>query len=400
MSAHIEILLGEVCTVNPRTARTGHSGEETAVSFVPMAAVDERFGTIAVREERPLAEVSKGFTAFMDGDVLFAKITPCMENGKAALAQNLTNGVGRGSTEFYVLRPGDRVLSEYIYHFVRQPEFREAAKRSFIGTAGQQRVPKSFMENALLPIPPLDEQRRIVDVLNRAARIELLRAEAAERLREFNPALFIKMFGDPVENPMGWDVEHLGELIVRGPQNGLYKPRSDYGSGTPILRIDGFYNGHIIDVQTWQRLRLDGDTMRKFALAEDDIVVNRVNSRPFLGKSAIVLALNEPAVFESNMMRLAVDARRILPKLLISMLQIDTTRHRLRRNAKDAINQSSINQADVCELPVIVPPLMLQDRFVKVVSMARTTADVAEFASRTAESLPTSLMARLLGGGR
>ena len=146
-----------------------------------MAAVDPRTGTFAVREERRLAEVSNGFTAFEEGDVLFAKITPCMQNGKAALAQNLTNGLGRGSTEFYVLRPGHRVLGEYVWHFVRQPQFREAAKRSFTGTAGQQRVPRSFVENALIPLPPLDEPQRIVDILNRAARIETLQSRAAAR---------------------------------------------------------------------------------------------------------------------------------------------------------------------------------------------------------------------------
>ena len=154
--------------------------EGTLVSFVPMAAVDERFGMITAHEDRRLVDVSKGFTAFEDGDVLFAKITPCMENGKAALARNLTNGVGRGSTEFYVLRPGDKVLGEYVYHFVRQLRFREKAKRYFTGTAGQQRVPRSFMENAPVPLPALDEQRRIADILNRAVRIERLHLQAAD----------------------------------------------------------------------------------------------------------------------------------------------------------------------------------------------------------------------------
>ena len=130
MSTYPQVPLGEICTVNPRKRRSERSVDDMAVSFVPMSAVDGRFGTIAVREERPLSEVSIGFTAFEDGDILFAKITPCMENGKIALARNLVNGIGRGSTEFFVLRPGDRVLGEYLYHIVRQPRFREAAKQN------------------------------------------------------------------------------------------------------------------------------------------------------------------------------------------------------------------------------------------------------------------------------
>lgn len=203
MSAYAHAPLGEVCAVNPRARGTEHP-QGMVVSFVPMAAVDERLGVIAVREERPLADVSKGFTSFEDGDVLFAKITPCMENGKAALARNLINGIGRGSTEFYVLRPGDRVLGEYIYHFVRRKRFREEAKRSFTGTAGQQRVPRSFMESALVPLPPLTEQRRIADIINRAARIERLGAQAAKAASALTASLMDRLLdGSPAPDRAG-----------------------------------------------------------------------------------------------------------------------------------------------------------------------------------------------------
>ena len=395
MSAYVQVPLGEICTVNPRAPR-GAYPEDTVVSFVPMAAVDEEEGAIAHPEDRPIRSVSKGYTAFEEGDVLFAKITPCMENGKAALARDLTNGIGRGSTEFHILRPGERVLGEYIYYLVRQPKFRDEAKRTFAGTAGQQRVPKQFLENTLVPLPPLDEQRRIVGILNRAAKIERLRAQAADRLREFIPALFVRMFGDPVENPMGWTVEPLGSLIERGPQNGLYRPKSQYGSGTPILRIDSFREGNVTDPSVWQRVRLDGPTVNKFALVEGDIVINRVNSRPFLGKSAIIPRISEIAVFESNMMRLNVHAGRILPGFLISMLQIDSVRSELCVSAKDAINQSSINQTDVSRLSTIVPPLDLQRRYIQIDAKARAACAVAESSWRTSSTLSASLMNRLL----
>ena len=184
MTALAQVPMGEICRINPRADRS-NVPSDTLVSFVPMAAVDERSGAITAREDRPVAEVSKGYTTFQNGDVLFAKITPCMENGKAAVARELTNGMGSGSTEFYVLRPNERVLGEFVYHFVRQPWFREMAKRNFTGTAGQQRVPKVFMENVMMPLPPLGEQRRIVDILDRAARIERLRTRAQELLEDF-----------------------------------------------------------------------------------------------------------------------------------------------------------------------------------------------------------------------
>ena len=227
MNNYTQVPLGEICTVNPRAQKTG-CPDKIIVSFVPMTAVDEQAGAITVHLERPLGEVKKGYTSFEDGDVLFAKITPCMENGKVAMACNLTNGIGRGSTEFHVLRPGKRVLGEYIYHFLRQPRFRGKAKKSFTGTAGHQRVPKSFIQNVSIPLPPLSEQHRIVGILNRAAKIERLRAQAQERLREFIPALFVKMFGDPATNPMGWEVREFAKVCMRVTVGLVVKPASYY----------------------------------------------------------------------------------------------------------------------------------------------------------------------------
>ena len=204
------------------------------------------------------------------------------------------------------------------------------------------------------------------------------------------------MFGDPIENPMRYNVGPLENLIVKGPQNGLYKPKSYYGAGTRILRIDSFYDGRATDPSSWQRVRLDDATIEKFALLEDDIIVNRVNSRPFLGKSAIIPNTEEPTVFESNMMRMEVDTNRILPKFLISILRIGSIKQQLCLNAKDAINQSSINQTDVRRLSVIVPPLDHQRRYTQIAETVRLMAAFLESGSRTASELSASLMSRLM----
>ena len=211
-----------------------------------MAAVDEQLGVITACEDRPLAEVSKGYTSFEVGDVLFAKITPCMENGKVAVARRLTNGVGRGSTEFYVLRPDNQVLGEYVYHFVRQGWFRDEAKRSFTGTAGQQRVPKSFMENVPIPLPSLDEQRRIVDILNRAAKIERLRVRARELMGEFIPALFVRMFGDYSQIGTRFPCMPLREVaaIASGATKGRKIDPKD-AVEVPYLRVANVQDGFL-----------------------------------------------------------------------------------------------------------------------------------------------------------
>src|SRR5205823_5142697 len=102
--------------------------------------------------------VRSGYTAFRDGDVIMAKITPCMENGKAAIVRNTTNSLGFGSTEFHVLRPNGVALAEYLFYFIRQESFRAAAEAEMTGSVGQRRVPAAFLQAAELPLPPLAEQ--------------------------------------------------------------------------------------------------------------------------------------------------------------------------------------------------------------------------------------------------
>ena len=203
-----------------------------------------------------------------------------------------------------------------------------------------------------------------MDILDRAASIRRLLRQAKETTRQIVPALFNQMFGDPNTNPMGWPVRPLGHILANGPQNGLYRPASDYGRGTRILRIDSFYDGHVDDVGALRRVELDPSTVARYQLQPGEIVVNRVNSRPFLGKSAIIPPLDEPVVFESNMMRFAVEPRHTMAGYVIAYLQTPAARGRLIINAKDAINQSSINQQDVTGLPIPLPPLELQAVFV------------------------------------
>lgn len=136
-------LLGDVCTVNPKKIDAKNLDDNLEVSFVPMAAVSDVLGEIVNHEVKNLQDVRTGFTNFSKGDVIFAKITPCMENGKSAIVGPLVNDIGYGSTEFYVLRCKEELNNKYLYHMVRNTTFRAEAKAVMTGVVGQQRVPKT-----------------------------------------------------------------------------------------------------------------------------------------------------------------------------------------------------------------------------------------------------------------
>lgn len=186
--------LGDVCEINPARPNLNRAGN-VLTSFVPMAAVKECGRGIARIEQRPFHEIRKGYTYFAEGDVLFAKITPCMQNGKHAIARGLIDGLGFGSTEFHVLRPTEGVISEWVHKFVLQPWVLRDATAHFTGAVGQQRVPENFLAALYVPLPPFPEQRRIVAILSeQMATVEKARQALEVQLDTINklPAALLR----------------------------------------------------------------------------------------------------------------------------------------------------------------------------------------------------------------
>jgi type I restriction enzyme S subunit len=230
-----------VAQINPRHPK--ELDPSLKVSFVPMSKVSESSWKLSLGEERELGKVRNGYTHFADGDVLLAKITPCMENGKAAVAASLTNGLGCGTTELHVLRPQGSIDSKYLYYFLHQDSFRQEAARNFTGTAGQLRVPLAFIQETRIPLPPLNEQRRIVSKLEEV----LGKLEACqERLAKI--PVILKRFRQSV-----LAAACCGRLTADWRDDWL-------ASGEAVDRGDDFTKGvtQLIDVpEEWQWVALD-----------------------------------------------------------------------------------------------------------------------------------------------
>lgn len=153
--------LSAVVEITPPVKFNGLS-DGTSISFVPMECINEKYGEIKDIRETTVSN-AKGFTKFKEGDLLWAKITPCMQNGKSAIARNLINGIGCGSTEFYVMRPKDNsILIDFVYLLLRHKKVLIAAQTSFGGAAGQQRVSNQYLKSVIIPHPPIEIQHKII----------------------------------------------------------------------------------------------------------------------------------------------------------------------------------------------------------------------------------------------
>lgn len=387
-----ELILGEVCEINPRIGRDHGLTDADVVSFVPMAAVDEIAGSIRDRQTRTFGEVKKGFTYFRDGDVLFAKITPCMENGKATIARNLVGGIGFGSTEFHVLRAGGNVLPEWLFYFVRQEKFRSQAKRNFTGTAGQQRVPTTFLANSKILVPPLSEQRRILDLLSRADGIVRLRREAQQKASELVPAIFLEMFGDPASNPKGWPVVSLGEALSAADYGSSTKA-SDDGQGVPLIRMGNVGFDGNLDLSKLKFVQLDDTAVEKYVLRKGDILFNRTNSKDLVGKTGMWDG-SMHAVIASYFIRLRANPELVAPTYLWTLMNGRHMKRVLFDTARGAIGQANINSKELKAFRIALPPLSLQKTFEQYVESVQSIRAQQVNASAKAKTTFDALLSR------
>ena len=302
------------------------------------------------------------------------------------------------STDCIVLNPDDRIRCKYLYYFFRANM--PILEAGFKG-AGLKHTNKKYIGSIPIPkIPPADEQDSIIEVLDRIYGIINARNLEMTALDDLIKARFVEMFGDPELNPMEWPVEALGDVLSVEPQNGLYKPQSDYvqdGTGIPILRIDAFYDGKVNDFSRLKRLNCTDTERSRYLLMENDVVINRVNSLEYLGKCAWITGLIEPTVFESNMMRFHVDESRIDPCYMTRLLCSTFIYKQILNRAKKAVNQASINQGDVQSFKILVPPIKLQKQFAAFVAQIDKSKSVIQKSLDETQLLFDSLMQQYFG---
>lgn len=245
--------------------------EDTLVSFIPMEAVNFD-KNLTLTEERNLDEVYKGYTYFKNGDVVLAKITPCFENGKSAIAQNLTNGIAFGTTELHVLRSQDSINNHFLYYLIKSDSFMKIGESEMYGAGGQKRVPEEFIKNFLIGLPPYYEQTAIAHYLDtKLGEINALidkQQTLLEKLVEQRTAVITHAVTkglNPAAPMKNSGVEWLGDVPAHWETWKITHAINLIGSGTtPKSDNAEYYDGDILWVTTSElRENFISDTKQK-----------------------------------------------------------------------------------------------------------------------------------------
>jgi type I restriction enzyme, S subunit len=350
--------LTDVAELNPRRF-SSQAKDDDLLSFVPMRSVEEESGKLVATTRKKWAEVKKGYTPFEDGDVIFAKITPCMENGKYALANNLHDGRAAGSTEFHVFRPKPELNSKYLLFFLFSPRVRREAKRSMRGAAGQLRVPPIFFEELQIPLPPLDEQQRIVAEIEKqftrldAGGASLKRVQTALK-RYRASALKAACEGN-------WPLVKVAD-ITTDVRYGTSAKTNENSEGIPVLRMGNISEGRLV-IDKLKFLPKTHSEFPDLLLKPGDLLFNRTNSAELVGKTAVYGGNPEPCSFASYLIRVRL-RDDYSPDFLSYYLNSIYGRQWIASVVSQQVGQANVNGTKLKALEIPNPPFDEQQRVV------------------------------------
>jgi type I restriction enzyme, S subunit len=387
--------LGEICEINPSTQYD--FDPDDACSFVPMEAVDDVDACIARMAIRPFREVARGYTPFAENDVIVAKITPCMENGKCAIGQRLRSGIAFGSTEFHVLRATKRVLPEWLFYFWRFPPTRKLASLNMIGSAGQKRVPASFLETADIPLPDISEQMRIAGRLKQADRLCRTRRYAVALTDTFLPAAFLELFGD-----RSFPHVTLEELatddrnsFVNGPFGSDLLTSELTDSGVPVIYIRDISSGRYERTSSVFVTPAKAANLEFCSAKPGDVLVTKVGDPP--GIAAIYPAWAAEGVVTQDVIRIRPNTELVSAFYMQGFLNSRLAHHEMSKIMVESTRlRFSLGQFK--EISVPLPPLPLQQKFAGLVERVERLRAVQREALRQAEHLFADLLHRAFSG--
>lgn len=405
--------LASVAEVNPSRAKARSDTDD--VSFLTMGDVSES-GRVISKQVRPYQEVAKGFTSFIDGDVLVAKITPCFENGKGALVSSLLGGIGFGSTEFHVIRAlPDSVIPTFLYLHTRADVFRRLGEKNMVGSAGQKRVPAEFLRQYPMALPPLPEQQKIAAILTAVDdKLDVI-ARQIETTQTFKQGLMQTLFskGAGTQNatghwiahtefqnselgviPEGWAVQpldNLAESITVGIATSTTEHYVE--DGVPLIRNQNIKED-FLDLSDLLKISADFDAKNKRKrVREGDILTVRTG---YPGVSCVVpKGLGYLQTFTTLITR--PNQQLICPSFASSYFNSPQGKGLMLHQAAGGAQQN-INAGNLKKLLVPVPPLAEQERIAEILAAVDQKRRSLESKGQQYRIIKRGLMQKLLTG--
>lgn len=383
---HCRVKLGEVAQLNPRLdlSKLPSSG---SVGFIAMADVGEN-GELLRVQRRCMSEVAKGYTSFRNGDVLLAKITPCFENGKAALVEGLFSEVGFGSTEFHVLRPSEKIDAQFLFYLVWNSGLRAIGRSRMTGSGGQKRLPVGFLKSLEFDLPLLNEQKRIARIIEKAEGVRRKRDEVNRLADAFLKATFIKMFGDPVTNPKGWSIRKFGDLGQWASGGTPDRTRSDFFQGSIPWFSAGELNAMYVS-ESSERIT--------------DLALTKSSAKLFV-EGSLLLGMYDTAAFKASILQVRASSNQACanfrpgPAVIVEwfyyFIQLSKEHFLLRRRG---VRQKNLNLGMIQAFDVPLPPVGLQEEFVRIVRQVRKIHADGSAAGALCKDLAESLRNTFLG---
>jgi type I restriction enzyme, S subunit len=341
-------------------------------------------------------DVASSKFRFTSRHILYGKLRPYLT--KIALPS--FDGVC--STDILPILPGPRIDRAFLYHFLRHPVMVAYANARTSG-ANLPRLSPSELERFVIPLPPLPEQRRIADVLDRAETLRAKRRASVARVKIIRRGVFNTIFGDPATNPRRWDVKPLDELMT----DFHYGTSAKSGpQGKPALRIPNVIGG-VVDVTELKTVDVDPASFQRLQLVEGDLLFVRTNGNPdFVGRCAVFTKAQvagsgfdaDNFIFASYLIRGRPRLDLVSPVFLREFLLGREGRRRLRSRARTSAGQFNINTKGLGSIPVPVPPLPLQNEFARRVSALERIESTYGISLSHLDSLFSSLQHRAFRG--
>jgi type I restriction enzyme, S subunit len=337
-------------------------------------------------------EQDKTKYALAGGDIVFARTGAT--TGKSYLIHDCPENSIFASYLIRV-RPSKDVDPEYLSRFFQTPNYWRQINLNTSGTA-QGGVNASKLKTLLVPLPPLEEQRRIAAILDKADAVRRKRKEAIALTEDLLRSSFLEMFGDPVTNPKGWEICKMKQ-IVKDTQYGTAEKSNEDGNGLPVLRMNNItYSGEIIlDSLKW--CAISSKDEEKFTVKRGDLLFNRTNSPELVGKTAIWKSEKKFA-FAGYLVRVRFDEAKVTPEYVSAYLNSNYGKKYILEKAKPSINMSNFSASEFLKIPIPLPNIEVQHRFVELVNGTGFMAESLKTSIGAYNNLFNSLLQRAFRG--